>query len=245
MPIFITNHPIKFYTKGHTKFINYSPYNQILHAFSHTLCSKQGTANQSYNQQPKTRQRTSTEQFLHQFSLKLEGLAQARGVISLRRAPFAQARAQTVEQWHFHVFSLKRDLLAIARWLLAQSWSSSPDRQLAQAPGRVSYTLAQARSTRLGENTIFPPLFPHANIEIHQEQCTVYVHIILNTIQSPIARDGNRAGRGRVPLSHTHTSAVRAFCPGYFPHFASGLQPTHIGTRPKGTPFGLGRYPKP
>jgi len=33
------------------------------------------------------------------------------------------------------------------------------------------------------------------------------------------------------------TSAVRAFCPGYFPHFASGLEPRHIGARPKGTPF--------
>jgi len=41
------------------------------------------------------------------------------------------------------------------------------------------------------------------------------------------------------------TSTLRAFCPGYFPHFASGLEPRHIGVRPKGTPFGLGCYPKP
>jgi len=46
-------------------------------------------------------------------------------------------------------------------------------------------------------------------------------------------------------LNQFITSAVRAFCPSYFPHFASGLEPRHIGTRPKGTPFGLGRYPKP
>jgi len=32
------------------------------------------------------------------------------------------------------------------------------------------------------------------------------------------------------------TSAVRAFCPDYVPHFASGLKPRHIGARPKG-PF--------
>jgi len=36
----------------------------------------------------------------------------------------------------------------------------------------------------------------------------------------------------------THTSVVRTFCPGYFPHFVSGLEPRHIGVRPKGTPFG-------
>jgi len=41
------------------------------------------------------------------------------------------------------------------------------------------------------------------------------------------------------------TSALRAFCPDYFPHFASGLEPRHIGARPKGTPFGLGYHPKP
>jgi len=35
--------------------------------------------------------------------------------------------------------------------------------------------------------------------------------------------------------STTRTSAVRAFCPGYFPHFVSGLEPRHIGVRPKGT----------
>ena len=34
-----------------------------------------------------------------------------------------------------------------------------------------------------------------------------------------------------------HTSAVRAFCPDYFPHFVSGLEPRHIGARRKGTPF--------
>jgi len=39
------------------------------------------------------------------------------------------------------------------------------------------------------------------------------------------------------------TSTVRAFCPGYFSHFASGLQPRHIGARPKGTSFGLGYHP--
>ena len=43
----------------------------------------------------------------------------------------------------------------------------------------------------------------------------------------------------------TFPSVVRAFCPGYFPHFASGLEPRHIGARPKGTPFGLGYHPKP
>jgi len=41
------------------------------------------------------------------------------------------------------------------------------------------------------------------------------------------------------------TSVVRAFCPGYFPHFASGLEPRHIGARPKGTHFGLDYHPKP
>jgi len=41
------------------------------------------------------------------------------------------------------------------------------------------------------------------------------------------------------------TSAERAFCPGYFSHFASGLEPRHIGARPKGTSFGLGYHPKP
>jgi len=30
------------------------------------------------------------------------------------------------------------------------------------------------------------------------------------------------------------TSAVRAFCPGYFSHFALGLELRHIGARPKG-----------
>jgi len=39
-----------------------------------------------------------------------------------------------------------------------------------------------------------------------------------------------------------NTSAVRAFCPDYFPHFVSGLEPKHIGARPKGIPFGLGCY---
>jgi len=38
------------------------------------------------------------------------------------------------------------------------------------------------------------------------------------------------------------TSAVKAFCPGYFPRFASGLELKHIGARP---PFGLGYHPKP
>jgi len=36
------------------------------------------------------------------------------------------------------------------------------------------------------------------------------------------------------------TSTERAFCPGYFSHIASGLEPRHIGARPKGTSFGLG-----
>jgi len=44
---------------------------------------------------------------------------------------------------------------------------------------------------------------------------------------------------------HINTSTVRAFCPGCFPHFASGLEPRHIGARPKGTPFGLSYHPKP
>jgi len=41
------------------------------------------------------------------------------------------------------------------------------------------------------------------------------------------------------------TSAERAFCPGYFRHFASGLEPRHIGARPKGISFGLGYHPRP
>jgi len=36
------------------------------------------------------------------------------------------------------------------------------------------------------------------------------------------------------------TSAVRAFCLSYFSHFASGLEPRHIGARPKGTHFETG-----
>jgi len=40
------------------------------------------------------------------------------------------------------------------------------------------------------------------------------------------------------------TSTVRAFCPGYFSHFVSGLEPRHIGARPKCIPFGLGYHPK-
>jgi len=36
MPIFITNYPIRVHTKDHTKFINSSSYNQVLHAYSHT-----------------------------------------------------------------------------------------------------------------------------------------------------------------------------------------------------------------
>jgi len=38
------------------------------------------------------------------------------------------------------------------------------------------------------------------------------------------------------------TSTLRIFCPDYFPHFASGLEPRHIGARPKGTPFRLGCF---
>ena len=36
-----------------------------------------------------------------------------------------------------------------------------------------------------------------------------------------------------------YTSAARTFGPGYFRHFASVLDPRHIGTRPKGGTFGL------
>ena len=36
MLIFITNHTIMFHMKDHTKLINSSPYNKILHAYSHT-----------------------------------------------------------------------------------------------------------------------------------------------------------------------------------------------------------------
>jgi len=73
------------------------------------------------------------------------------------------------EQWCCRVLSLKRDLLTWARWLLAQDWSSSPEWQLAQHLGGFSYTLAQARPTRLGEIIISPPLFTQASIEIHPE----------------------------------------------------------------------------
>jgi len=55
---------------------------------------------------------------------------------------------------------------------------------------------------------------------------------------------GNISQGPRTPKSIS-TSAVRGFCPGYFSHFVSGLEPRHIGVRPKGTPFGLGCYPKP
>jgi len=42
-----------------------------------------------------------------------------------------------------------------------------------------------------------------------------------------------------------YTTTVKVFCPDYFPHFASGLEPRHTGVRPKGTLFGLDCYPKP
>jgi len=41
----------------------------------------------------------------------------------------------------------------------------------------------------------------------------------------------------KVGTSSPHTSAVRAFGSGYFRDSASVLEPRHIGTRPKGTPF--------
>jgi len=34
----------------------------------------------------------------------------------------------------------------------------------------------------------------------------------------------------KVKTKHINISAVRAFCPGYFSHFASGLKPRHIRT---------------
>ena len=48
-----------------------------------------------------------------------------------------------------------------------------------------------------------------------------------------------------IPILAACTTAVKAFCPGYFSHFVSGLEPRQIGVRPKGTHFGLGCYPKP
>ncbi|QCD87432.1 phosphoserine aminotransferase [Vigna unguiculata] len=46
-------------------------------------------------------------------------------------------------------------------------------------------------------------------------------------------------------LKVAEKSAVKAFCPDYFSHFASDLEPRHIGARPKCTTFGLGYHPKP
>jgi len=71
-------------------------------------------------------------------------------------------------------------------------------RQLAQASGRVSDTLAWAKLARLGETTKLPPLFTHAKIEIHQEKCIVYFHTIVNTIQSPKAQNRTKSQQNRL-----------------------------------------------
>jgi len=65
-----------------------------------------------------TEKKTEHGAFLPTFSLKQKSRS-GESVLSLK-------------QWCCHVLSLRRDLLAWARWPLAQDWSSSPKRQLAQ-----------------------------------------------------------------------------------------------------------------
>jgi len=47
----------------------------------HSIHALTKQLNQTYDHQPKTKEGTVTKQFLHQFSLRLEDLAQAREVL--------------------------------------------------------------------------------------------------------------------------------------------------------------------
>jgi len=81
------------------------------------------------------------------------------------------------------------------RWTLAQNWSSSPERQLAQVLESTSSTLAWARLARLGKNTRFVHCSRVLKSNIQLEQHTTYFHTIKSFTQSSRARNTTRTSK--------------------------------------------------
>jgi len=93
MPIFITNNPIMFHSKDHTKVINSSPYNQILHAYSPNSCFNKVIKSNMWCS-TKNREETTLEHVPTQFSLKQNGSHSGERNPSLKQV-LAWVRLQT------------------------------------------------------------------------------------------------------------------------------------------------------
>jgi len=82
-------------------------------------------SNQTCSKHPKTKKETGPKHYLAQLLLRPRGLAQAS---SLRLSEGSKSGNSSLR-----VLSLRRDLLAWAKWTLTQNRSYSPELQLAQA----------------------------------------------------------------------------------------------------------------
>ena len=170
MPTFITNHPIHVSCQGHTELINSSPYNQILHAYSHTSYFKQSkpvnhTTNNNY---------VRKQHGLRQVSFKLGVLAQARGVLSFKLQALAQASIRTQAQGGFaksrlgKAISPERDGASLKTQFFRLSECSSKNPQASFCYTRLGKTSSLGRKQQF--SLTIPPLQSQRFIQ-NSKQC--------------------------------------------------------------------------